>query len=195
MKAEPPPWTSGNAWRSEATASTPSSSRIWAATSVENGWPTAFETTNSEVRDSSIAMSVLAEAELPRIDIIAISASPIIRALAVAAVRRGLRKEFCVASRPTEPNGRKRTPNALITGRAANGDRSATPTRTASIPGPRKRSTSPNVSRRPTVISAAPRATSSSPTASRIRNADSGIATSSRSACTGAIRDARRAGR
>ena len=62
---------------------------------------------NCEVSDLPIAASVLAEAEAPKIDIIAIRASPIISALAVAAVRRGLRSAFWVASVPTVPNSRR----------------------------------------------------------------------------------------
>ena len=68
---------------------------------------------NSDVSARSIAASVLAEAELPRIDIIAISASPTISALAVAAVRRGLRSEFSrrePADGAEGPEERPRTP-------------------------------------------------------------------------------------
>jgi hypothetical protein len=162
---------------------------------VENGWPIAFDTTNSEVSDSSMAASVLADAELPRIAIIAISASPTIRALAVAAVRRGLRREFSVASRPTVPKGRNSTPKAWITGRPASGDSSAAPTRIDSIPSPICHRKFPPSSISPDVMAAAPPATSTAPAASRTRSDDSGIATSSRSAWIGGIREARRAGR
>ena len=53
---------------------------------------------NCEVSVLPIAASVLADAELPKIDIIAIRASPNISALAVAAVRRGLRRAFWAAT-------------------------------------------------------------------------------------------------
>ena len=75
----------GEGLRSWVTPATPSSLRIWSATSGENGWPTTLDTMNCEVSVLPIAASVLAEAEQPKIDIIAIRASPIIRALAVAA--------------------------------------------------------------------------------------------------------------
>ena len=107
VQALPPPLSSGKALRSSVTPATPSRRRICSATSVENGWPTTLETMNCEVSVLPMAASVLADAELPKIDIIAISASPIIRALAVAPVRRGLRRAFCAASRPTVPNSRR----------------------------------------------------------------------------------------
>ena len=102
-----PPSMSGKACRSWVTPATPSTSRIWAATSGENAWPTTLDTMNCEVSVSPIASSVLAEADEPKIDIIAISARPIIRALAVAAVRRGLRRAFWAAIAPTVPNSRR----------------------------------------------------------------------------------------
>ncbi len=98
---------SGNACRSWVTPATPSTLRIWAATSGENAWPTTLDTMNCEVSVLPIAASVLAEAEEPKIDIIAIRARPIISALAVAAVRRGLRSAFCAAIEPTVPNSRR----------------------------------------------------------------------------------------
>ncbi len=62
---------------------------------------------NCEVSDLPMAASVLADAELPKIDIIVIRARPTIRALAVAPVRRGLRSAFWAASLPTIPNSRR----------------------------------------------------------------------------------------
>jgi len=87
-----------------ATVCTPGCLRISFAIVGENGDPTAFETTKSAVSVSLTALSVLAFADCPRIDMVATRASPIMSALAVAAVRRGLRSEFWVASVPTEPN-------------------------------------------------------------------------------------------
>ena len=52
-------------------------------------------------------LSRLAFSEAPKTDIITIRVSPIISALAVAAVRRGLRSEFSVASTPTVPKSRR----------------------------------------------------------------------------------------
>ena len=62
---------------------------------------------NCELSVLLIAVSVLAEAEAPKTAIIDIRASPIISALAVAEVRRGLRRLFSVASVPTVPNSRR----------------------------------------------------------------------------------------
>ncbi len=101
------PMTSGNAWRNWATVSTPSTWRICSATLGENGVPTALDRMNCEVRVFSMAWSVLAFAERPRIDMRATRVRPIMRALAVAAVRRGLRIEFCAASCPTVPKARR----------------------------------------------------------------------------------------
>ena len=92
--------------RNSATVWTPGSLRICLAMVGENGVPTAFETTKSAVRFSLTAFEVLALADWPMIDMVATSARPIISALAVAAVRRGLRSEFCVASCPTDPKSR-----------------------------------------------------------------------------------------
>ena len=51
--------------------------------------------------------STLALAEDPAMDIVVTRVRPIIRADAVAAVRRGLRSEFCPASVPTAPKTRR----------------------------------------------------------------------------------------
>ena len=107
VHALPPPLRSGKALRSWVTPETPSRRRTCSATSVENGWPTTLEMMNCEVSDLPMAASVLADAELPKIDIIDISASPNINALAVAPVRRGLRRAFWAASRPIVPNVRR----------------------------------------------------------------------------------------
>ena len=66
-----------------------------------------METITDAFSDFCTVTSVLADADWPKIDIIAISARPIIRALEVAAGRRGLRSEFCVASCPTVPKSRR----------------------------------------------------------------------------------------
>ena len=77
------------------------------AIAVENGIPMTLETTRSPWKFSSIVASTLALADDPRIDIVVTSASPIISADAVAAVRRGLRSEFCPARLPTVPYTRR----------------------------------------------------------------------------------------
>ena len=94
VHALPPPLRSGKALRSWVTPETPSRRRTCSATSVENGCWTTLEMMNCEVRVLPMAASVLADAELPKIDIIDIRASPNISALAVAPVRRGLRRAF-----------------------------------------------------------------------------------------------------
>ncbi len=73
----------------------------------ENGSPNTLLTTKSPMKFSSIAWSTLALAESPRIAIVQPRASPIIRAEAVAVVRRGLRSEFCPARLPTLPKIRR----------------------------------------------------------------------------------------
>ncbi len=98
---------SAPAVRNSATSRTPSTRRISRATLVENGVPTTLDTTNCDVSVRFTAASVLAVADCPRIDMRATRVSPIIRALAVAAVRLGLRREFCAASVPTVPNARR----------------------------------------------------------------------------------------
>ncbi len=56
---------------------------------------------------SASVLSRLALAEAPSTAIIVTSETPIIRAEAVAAVRRGLRRVFCSAIRPTAPKPRR----------------------------------------------------------------------------------------
>ena len=56
---------------------------------------------------SLIVWSTLALAEAPAMDIVVTRVRPIIRAEAVAAVRRGLRSEFWPASTPMLPNTRR----------------------------------------------------------------------------------------
>ena len=123
--------------------------------------------------------------------------SPIISADAVAVVRRGLRSEFWPASCPIGPNSRAsaapvaRRNGRPITGLAAvdaqqHGQHAGAdpPARCA---GPRRRTARSRASGMPTAISA-------TPSSRRRRTDDSGSATSSRSAWTGAIRPVRRAG-
>ena len=194
------PSSSAGAERSSATPRRRRPRGSASATAVENGWPTTLDTMNCEVSVSPTAASRLAEAESPRIDIIVTSARPIIRAQAVAAVRRGLRRRVLRghgADRPEEPGGRPR-PNTLSTGRPTSGLSSAAPISTeqrsrAPIrlqPGSCRRREA-----RATRLPAREQHERSRP-ASRRRSADSGSATSSRSA--GDRRDpatARRAGR
>ncbi len=104
----------------------------------ENGSPKTLLTTKSPTKFSSTDWSTLALAELPRIAIVHARASPIIKADAVAVVRRGLRSEFCPARLPTLPKTRRYAVCAaarnglLITGLTA-----VTPSRTTRMPPPR----------------------------------------------------------
>ena len=93
--------------RTRATWATPGTSSTSFATEAEKAWPTAFETTKSATMSSARVLSRLAFADAPSTDIIVTRATPIISAEAVAAVRRGLRRAFCSAIRPTAPNARR----------------------------------------------------------------------------------------
>ena len=120
-------------------------------------------------------------------------ASPIISADAVAAVRRGFRRAFLVASRPgvrnSWGNGR---PSARTTGRLMTGASMATPRNTIAAPTPSSAIGPPSS---PMPGSTAPATVTSDPTTSRIRIERCGIATSSRIAATGGTFAARRAGK
>ena len=56
-----------------------------------------------------MVLSMLALADCPNTAIIETRVRPIIRAEAVAAVRRGLRRAFCSARTPTAPKARRYT--------------------------------------------------------------------------------------
>jgi hypothetical protein len=93
--------------------------------------------TRSPTKFLAMLSSTLAFADAPAMDMVATSAIPIISAEAVAAVRRGLRSEFCPASRPTLPNrgpvacGREQQERLRDHGLAT-----ATPSRAARMPPP-----------------------------------------------------------
>jgi hypothetical protein len=103
----------------------------------ENRSPTTLEITRSPWKLSATVLSMLAFEEAPTMAIVETSASPIISADAVAAVRLGFRREFSPASRPIAPNSRWYTTDAtdrnglLTTGLAA-----AAPSSAARIPPP-----------------------------------------------------------
>ena len=122
--------------------------------------------------------------------------SPIISAEAVAVVRRGLRSEFWPASCPIGPKSfASAAPVARRNGRPITGLAAVTPSSTASTPAPTHHplcGTAPT--NRPITASGMPSAISAIPSSRRRRTDDSGRATSSRSAWTGAIRPVRRAG-
>ncbi len=123
------------------------------------------------------------------------TATPIISAVAAAAVRRGWPAAFRPASVPATPreavSGRAAS---LITGPAAAGPRATAPTATArppsaTIPGPRLPGPAS-----PASTAATPAASSTSPAAVRRRGIRPGSAADSRSASSGATRAARTAG-
>lgn len=121
------------------------------------------------------------------------SARPIISADAVAAVRRGLRRAFLVASRPGVRNSfGYGAPSTRTTGRLITGASMATPTNTSAAPAP---STAMGALLSPSPDSTAPATVTIEPTISRIRSDRCGIATSSRIAATGGTFAARRAGK
>ena len=124
----------------------------------------------------------------------ATSASPIIRADAVAAVRRGLRRAFSRASRPIDPQRRGSTlPMPPTTGRLRNGLSIAAPRKMPSAPTPTHRM--PALPTRPAAMPATPAArTDGAQRPPRRRSEEAGRATSSRIAATGGMCVARRAG-
>ena len=145
-----------------------------------------------------MAASVEAFAESAMTTIVPASARPIISAEAVAAVRRGLRSEFwpaSIADGAEQPRGTtaaaSRSSGRLMTGLAA-----ATPEQDAR--GRRRRRRRAAWARRGrarTTSETRPPAASRTPNTRRRRIEVSGSAMSSLSACTGAIRPTRRAGK
>ena len=94
------------AWakRVRTTDSTPGAFSALSLTLGEKPCPIRLLITRSPTKFFAMLSSTLAFADAPAMDMVATSAIPIISAEAVAAVRRGLRSEFCPASRPTLPN-------------------------------------------------------------------------------------------
>jgi hypothetical protein len=145
----------------------------------------------SERRFSSRARAAEAFNEAASTVTIATRPSPTISADAVEAVRRGLRFAFSVPSLPTTP--RNARPNTADSGRDTNGDRLATPTKVSAAPPPTIASSFGTSTNRPRPSKVAPPAATTDPKITR-RVRAAGGATPSRSASTGATRDARRAG-
>ena len=75
--------------------------------------------------------------ELARMVMKPTRATPIIRADAVAAVRRGLRRAFSIARWPVAPDTLVGRPSTFMTGRAITGARTNTPKMRSSTPRPR----------------------------------------------------------
>ena len=104
---------------------------------------------------SIVALALLVTEE-PRTPPAATSASPTMRADAVAAVRRGLRRAFSRESRPVVPQIRgSGRPMAATAGRLANGLSTATPRKTSSAPMPTQRM--PASASRPAAMLAMPK--------------------------------------
>ena len=142
----------------------------------------------------STSSSTLDFVDWPSTAIVVTRARPIISADAVAAVRRGLRRAFSLASRPTVPNTRGYPPAIAVTmGLPMTGLSSATPMKTASTPPPSGCRPPSNANAQ--IIRPAPTTVSPAPPISLRRIDDSGIETSSRIAATGGTLAALRAGR
>ena len=196
VTATSPPSIRPEATRITAADSTPSRRLIRSAYAGEKGCWVALDTTSPAVSDPSMARAVLTFADCPKTDMSATSASPTMSALAVAAVRRGFRNEFCVARSPTVPNTRWNTrPRKRRTGRPRTVDARETPIRITSIPRPVRAKPCPATPVRPTAISTTPAPTIEAPVHIRRRRDDSGTDASSRIASTGETDPARRAGR
>ena len=158
------------------------------------GWPPSL-ITRSPRSSSCTTPATEAVADDASTDTVPTRASPIIRALAVAAVRRGLRRPLRRASRPTAPpaNGAVSTQR---TGLDTAGLAAATPRKTATRPAPSTTSGCwSTVSVRTSAMAVPPAAASRSPSSARALMATVGSAWSSRIAATGATEEARRAGR
>ena len=132
--------------------------------------------------------------EAPKVVKSATTAVPIISAEALPAVRRGSRMAFRRASRPVWPRRRLGTyPNTPAAGRATTGPRTTAPTSVSSAPSPARPSGWSAIVAVATV--AIPRAVSTMPPINRLFEAEVESTADSRKAASGAIREARRAGR
>ncbi len=124
-------------------------------------------------------------------------ARPIISAAEVRAVRRGLRRAFSPASRPGAPRSRAGHPNTVATGRTRMGASRAAPRKIASTDSPSTSRLGPEVALAPKRVwssPAVPPRKSSRPKPIRVRGSPWISGWASRSAATGEIRVARRAG-
>ncbi len=120
------------------TTSAPGTRARLASAAGSNGVKLSFETvTKSAFTWSSIASTTEERSPCASTATKAISASPIIRAAAVLAVRPGFRRAFSRASLPAAPPtlaaGQPRTPASGFTSRA---DTSATPKKSTRQPSP-----------------------------------------------------------
>ena len=127
----------GIANRTRVTVATPGVRSIWSPSDGEKRSPTTLETTRSPWKLSAIVLSMLAFDDEPTMAIVVTRARPIISADAVAAVRRGLRRAFSPANRPTVPKAREYTTLIVArNGRPITGLATAAPSRATRMPPP-----------------------------------------------------------
>ena len=189
------------AWEdfSSDTTSTPGTRRIAAADSGLMGvnWPSVLSTTSSAFIRFSTVSSIDALTPAARMETKVTSASPIISAAAVTAVRLGLRIAFSRASRPATPRNRSSgSPTAPAIRGTSRGLSSATAMNSAIAPTPSMLSACsagapPNNANR---IASAPMISRPQDRILRRRVGGGGTAASSRIAARGGTRVARRAG-
>lgn len=121
------------------------------------------------------------------------TATPIIRALAVAAVRSGLRRALRLASPPVTPRSRSSgAPRARTADVDATGPSTTNDARTSTAPTPAR--VIDGDTRTPTRVTAIAAAPSTPPMTARRREAPESSTELSRRAASGAVRPARRAG-
>ena len=119
MPYEPAPSTVTGAVETASTLSTPSASRAFSAVSAGVGkLPLRGPV---KMKSAATLRSIVSCTEdfivAPSIPMVVTSVIPSVSAKAVAAVRRGLRRELVAARRPTAPNGAPTArPNAGTTG-------------------------------------------------------------------------------
>ena len=165
------------------------------ATVVGNGRWVELDIRNSAPTTSSTAELIEALADVVMMLKPVTNAKPTMTADAVAADLRGWRAALSIASRPTVPKTAGRgAPIVRETGLAKMGAKMIAPISAPSVPSPTRPNppASPEVD--PEYNAHALSARSTPPMIPRLRNDDVGITASSRSAATGGMRDARRAG-
>ena len=158
--------------------------------------PSVLETIRSLANVSSIASSIEPRSPAAKTATNETSASPIISAAAVAAVRPGLRTAFSRANRPGTPLSRSSgRPTSDASGATRRGLNRATPMNMPAAPTPIQASPGERTPNSPSSIAATPSATSTTAAALR-RRRSRGVATTapSRRPVTGGTRVARSAG-
>ena len=184
----------------EETVETPSTWRAASTASRGNGEkPSLFWRTISPLKLSSIVLATELLSPAAKTVTNTTSASPIIRAAAVVAVRPGFRMAFSRASRPVRPRTRsKGRPVSEARGRTRRGENSETPNRISAAPPPSSPAALPESSippNSPISIIASPIAPNATATAVTMRpRGFVSWSSASRSAAIGVTRVARSAG-